>query len=122
MAASTFKQIAEFSYSAQAHILKAKLESANIEVFLRDSHTIDADPLMSQAIGGVKLFVHTQNYDQAREILTDIKLFAVSEEAPLCPNCHKERRTVGLRGILSELFPFFAKSAKCRECNAPLNT
>ena len=52
-----FKKIGEYQYSYEANIYKTKLESFGIEVFIRDSFTIDANPLISNAIGGVKLYV-----------------------------------------------------------------
>ena len=51
----TFKTIAKFQYSAEALIVKGRLEAEGIQVFLTDNHTIDTDPLVSNAIGGVKL-------------------------------------------------------------------
>ena len=43
-----------FPYSTEAQITKSKLEAEGIKVMLLDEKTIDSDPLISQAIGGVK--------------------------------------------------------------------
>lgn len=51
----TFSRVAVFQYSAEAQIIKGRLEAEGIETFLADNHTIDTDPLVSNAIGGVKL-------------------------------------------------------------------
>ncbi len=85
---TTFTRIAEFPYSAEAQIVKGKLESAGIETFLRDAVTIDSDPLLSHAIGGVKLFVRTDDVPRALAILAEVHLFPVEDTAaPFCPQC-----------------------------------
>ena len=53
----TFVTIARYQYSSEAQIVKGRLEADGIDVFLRDNITIDTDPLVSNAIGGVKLKV-----------------------------------------------------------------
>ena len=68
----TFQKIATFQYSSEALILKGKLESEGIEVFMRDNVTIDTDPLVSNAIGGVKLFVRSEDLGKAQGILSEI--------------------------------------------------
>ena len=57
-----------FDYSTSAQVLKSKLESQDIKVMLMDEKTIDSDPLISQAIGGVKLLVHNSDLDRAIEL------------------------------------------------------
>ena len=54
---SKFHKIAVYQYVAEAMLFKGKLESEGIEVFLQDENTINTDPLLSNAIGGVKLLV-----------------------------------------------------------------
>ncbi|NJW54799.1 DUF2007 domain-containing protein, partial [Salinimicrobium sp. CDJ15-91] len=55
-----FSTVAVFQYSAEAQIIKGRLESEGINSFLVDNHTIDTDPLVSNAIGGVKLKVQKE--------------------------------------------------------------
>ena len=50
-----FRKIASFQYSSEAIIYKGRLESEGIAVFMRDNFTIDTDPLVSNAVGGVKI-------------------------------------------------------------------
>ena len=85
----TFKKIGQFQYSSEAYIYKGKLESEGIEVFIRDNHTVDSDPLVSNAIGGVKLFVRQNDYEKAEIILSEISKFSVDDKGTLikCPNC-----------------------------------
>ena len=48
-----FYTITSSTYSADIQILRGKLESEGIPVFLKDENTINTDPLISDAIGGV---------------------------------------------------------------------
>ncbi len=50
---NTFIKVASFQYSSEAMIIKGRLEAEGIEVFMKDNNTIDTDPLVSNAIGGV---------------------------------------------------------------------
>ncbi|MFP4844763.1 putative signal transducing protein [Winogradskyella sp. PE311] len=85
----TFITIARFQYSSEAQIVKGRLEADGIEVFLRDNITIDTDPLVSNAIGGVKLKVLTKDTKKAKEILKAIKIHSLDDNGKpiLCPNC-----------------------------------
>lgn len=88
----TFTTIATFPYSSEAQIVKGKLQSEGIQVYLADEYTIDSDPLISQAIGGVKIQVLTTQKEEAISILKDIHSFSVDEngEAIICPNCESK--------------------------------
>lgn len=55
-----FQLLRRFQYSSEAIIYQGKLESHGVEVFLRDNHIVDTNPLYSNAVGGVKLYVKQQ--------------------------------------------------------------
>ncbi|MFP9097640.1 DUF2007 domain-containing protein [Flavobacterium sp. RHBU_24] len=86
----TFEKIAVFQYSAEAMIVKGRLEADGIDVFLADNNTIDTDTLVSNAIGGVKLFVRTADATKAKEILAEISRYAVDNNGNniICPVCN----------------------------------
>jgi DNA-directed RNA polymerase subunit RPC12/RpoP len=88
-----FTLLRRFQYTSEAIIFQGKLESQGIEVFLRDNNTIDSNPLYSNAIGGVKLFVKTEDYEKAEEVLDEVNLYVVDEEnQPVkCPKCGNEQ-------------------------------
>ena len=88
---NTFVTIARYQYSSEAQIIKGRLEADGIEVFLRDNITIDTDPLVSNAIGGVKLKVLAKDEKEARNILKSIKLYSLDDngESIKCPNCNE---------------------------------
>ena len=60
-----FYTIGSFDYPADVQIIKGKLESEGIPVFLRDENTLNSDPLISYAIGGVKLEVYSKHKENA---------------------------------------------------------
>lgn len=103
-----FKQIAEFQYATEAFIYKGKLESEEIEVFIRDHHTINADPLLSKAVGGVKLFVRKEDYEEALKIISEISNFSVNNQGQLleCPNCGAKK--IQMVNTIKDFKSFFA--------------
>ena len=88
----TFTTIAKFQYSSEAQIIKGRLESDGIQVFLSDNLTIDTDPLISNAIGGVKLKVLSKDVEKAEQILKSIQKYSLDDEGSLikCPKCNSE--------------------------------
>jgi DNA-directed RNA polymerase subunit RPC12/RpoP len=103
-----FKTIAQFQYSTEARIVKGRLEADGIPVFLSDSFTIDTDPLVSNAIGGVKLKVYARDALKAQYILQSINKYALDDEgnAISCPNCKSEN--VALFSTIKDIKSFFA--------------
>ena len=89
----TFKTIARFQYSTEAQIIKGLLEADGIHVFLSDNITIDTDPLVSNAIGGVKLKVYANQEQEAMEILETIGTYSLDDNGDpvTCPNCQGEK-------------------------------
>jgi len=117
----SFYTIAAFEYTADVQILKGKLESEGIAVFLKDEHTLNSDPLISQAIGGVKLQVFERDKERALAIYNAVRTYALDEnnQPIVCPNCKAKRSEVYYtrKGIFYKLFPFFeARKYKCLQC------
>lgn len=104
----TFKTIAKFQYSSEAQIIKGRLEADGIQVFLYDNITIDTDPLISNAIGGVKLKVLSHQVTEAEQILESINKFSIDDEgkAMKCPNCNSKK--IGLFSTIKDVKSFFA--------------
>ncbi len=128
---TTFKTIAKFQYSAEAQIIKGRLESEGIEVFLSDHLTIDTDPLVSNAIGGVKLKVLAKDALRAQHILETINKYSVDDNgnAIHCPNCNSSKVAMFstikdfksffsfMVGFLFGTLPFYAKDKyRCDDC------
>jgi hypothetical protein len=120
--ANEFYTIGSFEYPADVQIIKGRLESEGIRVFLRDENTLNTDPLISQAIGGVKLQVYTKDKDKAIAIYDEIRSYALDDNGDpvICPNCKAQRSEVyyARKGIFNKLFPFFEKKKyRCLQCN-----
>lgn len=116
-----FYTLGAFEYVADVQIIKAKLESEGIQVFLRDENTLNTDPLISTAIGGVKIQVYTSDKDKAIGIYNAIRPYATDHSGNpiVCPNCKAARSEVYYRrkGLLHKLFPFLEpKKYRCLNC------
>ncbi len=58
-----------FDNYISAHITMGRLKEEFINCYLQDEHTVTIDPLLSNAIGGIKLMVAEQQAERALEIL-----------------------------------------------------
>ena len=127
----TFKTIARFQYSTEAQIIKGRLEAEGIQVFLSDNLTIDTDPLVSNAIGGVKLKVLSTDALEAQHILESINKYSIDDEGNTlsCPNCQgnhidlfstiKDSKSLFwfIFGVLFSALPFYTRHKyKCEDC------
>jgi dihydroorotate dehydrogenase len=94
-----YKIIAVFEYSSEAHITKSKLDSEGFKTMLMDEKTIDSDPLISNAIGGVKLLVHKNDFEKALEIYNEIRAYQKDKNRNnfSCPNCKSNRILIACR-------------------------
>lgn len=128
----TFVTVARFTYSSEAKIIKGRLESDGIQTFLYDDITIDTDPFISNAIGGVKLKVAKEDEEKAKNILASISQYSVDDEgnAICCPNCDSTNieyfsNINDIKSLLHFLFgflfsglPFYSKyQYQCEDCN-----
>lgn len=128
---SKFTQIATYQFSSEAYLIKGRLESEGVKVFLQNENTINTDPILSNAVGGVKLFVNSDNVIQAKQILASIPEFSFDDKGNLltCPNCGAQKiemvTTIKdlksffafLYGLLTLSMPFYTKHKyKCENC------
>lgn len=116
-----FYTLGAFEYVADVQVIRAKLESEGIPVFLRDENTLNTDPLISSAIGGVKLQVYTKDKERATAIYNKIRSYALDPDGNpiVCPNCKAAMSEAYYqrKGILLKLFPFLeAKKYRCLNC------
>jgi hypothetical protein len=85
--------IAQFLSLPEATLAKSILESAGIESFLADDNLVRMDWLISNILGGVKLFVRSDDLEAANSILeqTSPERFDVEGIGeyiqPHCPSC-----------------------------------
>ena len=127
-----FELVGSYQYSSEAMIFKGKLESEGIEVYMKDNYTIDANPLYSTAIGGVKLLVSKKDYSKAMEIISQVSEYSLDDQNELmkCPKCGTPQINmvtsiksfkslfVYIISILIGFIPFYSKHKyKCNSCN-----
>jgi DNA-directed RNA polymerase subunit RPC12/RpoP len=109
-----------------ANILLTKLRDAGIECYLKDEYTVTIDPLLSNAIGGIKLIVRKQDENESRKLL---QIFDNDYKNKVtCPRCGshdmllvpKQSTKNFVTALASWLFSAYAVSAenvyKCSDC------
>lgn len=121
-----FVTVRTFNNYLSANMLLARLRDGGIHCFLKDEFTVTVDPILTGAVGGIKLIVDKK--DEA-EVLA---LLAVFDQEFLdqatCPNCGAHqielvpRRSAPnmITAVLSWLFSSYAISVeniyKCGIC------
>lgn len=109
-----------------ANITLTKLEDAGIECWLKDENTVTIDPLLSNAIGGIKLVVKESDAPEAIRLLQQFDEEYMS--AVKCPKCGETAITLinkpGVTNFLTAIFTWFISSYavateqvyKCGKC------
>lgn len=69
----------------EAHIALGRLEQENINCWLKDENTVTIDPILTNAIGGIKLMVAEAQVQRAMELLADTKRSYHAQNP--CPGC-----------------------------------
>lgn len=128
-----FITLKTFDSYVDAHMLKTKLESEGIPVYLFDENINTLNPLYSIATGGIKLKISASDTDNAIRIIDEIENTKYSNEQNEvinCPSCGSEelyngfKSMKGIKGVLSALvsflfmiFPVYFKVVyKCKCC------
>ena len=109
-----------------ANITLTRLHAEGIECYLKDEYSVTIDPILTNAIGGIKLVVKTQ--DEAEVIKLLAAYDAEYMKAACCPKCGscnftyiaKPGVTNFITAILTWLFASFAVAPhqvyQCGEC------
>ncbi|OSZ78874.1 hypothetical protein CAP35_11670 [Chitinophagaceae bacterium IBVUCB1] len=61
--------IAVFAVAFQAQLLKGRLEADGIPCFIKDEHTVQVNPMLNNALGGIKLQVMEEDVPTAVGLL-----------------------------------------------------
>ena len=88
--------------SIAAHLARARLDSEGIEAWVLDEHLVTYDPLISRAVGGVKVMVSQADQVAAREILAR-KAVAEPSVCPKCGSMHVTQHQAGRRSAFLTL-------------------
>ena len=68
----SFKTIAIFNYQHETVVLKHLLEQEEIPYFFENEVTLSVMPLYSNALGGIKLKVHPNDFEEVQQILDNL--------------------------------------------------
>jgi hypothetical protein len=66
-----FIQVRSYDNYIYAHIILSMLQDAGINCYLKDEYTITIDPLLSPALGGIKVMVADSQLERALELLEE---------------------------------------------------
>lgn len=116
--------------------VKHLLEEADIKYYIHDEHASSILPHMTTAIGGIKIMVADNDYENARGVIennidkieTPIEKHVYTNSKEIkCPECgsnniinsNKNRKLLTLILSLFFMFPFPVKKKyfQCQECN-----
>ncbi len=111
----------------EANMQLQQLEAEGIKAYLQDEYTVTIDPILSNAVGGIKLLVYYEQFERAREIIE--KLEADYRKTFVCPQCGSNKyyevtdtkKAVNwFSAILSSLFGNYAVTVtrvfRCFDC------
>ncbi len=130
---SKFETVTSYFDLPLAELAKAKLESEGIPCFLLNKHHVGMNWLYSNALGGVKVQVHAENLEKAKEILnadessTLVEIdddFPEPEKNDFCRRCgstnlsyiNLSRKAGAFFLLLSLPLLIFGVRYKCKDC------
>jgi hypothetical protein len=84
-----FIPVKTFDSYVTANIWLGKLQDAGIQCYLKDEYTVTIDPILSNAIGGIKLVVNPADAEAAQTLLAEFdEEYMKSVECPQCGAYH----------------------------------
>ena len=122
-----FVPLRSFDNYIEANIVLSMLMAANINCHLKDENTITIDPLLSPALGGIKLMVHHQHAERAWDLLDEAEQqYLKSIPCPVCKahalktisvtKQHKCRLSALVSMLLNGRSLEVTKMYQCTEC------
>ena len=124
---SVFIVLRTYDNYIPANMMLQRLEEEHIRAYLQDEHTVTIDPILTNAVGGIKLMVHEEQLARALELVNGFE--NTYKQAVACPRCSSNNVhfvTQGsnpmnwLSAIFSWLFGNYAMSVKnvyrCFDC------
>jgi len=135
---SNWREAISLTFPAQAHMVQGYLESEGINTILKDELTTQVNNMYSNAVGGVKVMVMDEDYENAIQILQqggyinpekqpkiEIVYRTTTTNKKQCPFCHSEN--IGKKKtpdvimlivslILGVIFPIFRRTDMCFDC------
>jgi hypothetical protein len=84
-----YQLLKTFIDPVEANITKGLLEANGIPAFICDENTITVNPILTTALGGIRLMVRSSDYKIAHAIIEDVDE-ENSKEILKCPVCGSE--------------------------------
>jgi putative signal transducing protein len=84
-----FTKVRSYDNYIPANMILSRLEQEGIKAYLQDEHTVTIDPIISNAIGGIKLMVLTDQLDRALNLIEGFE--ESYRKSGACPKCHSTR-------------------------------
>lgn len=81
-----YVELRSFDNYIEANIVMNMLRHHNINCHLKDEHIVTIDPILSPAIGGMKLMVHHAHVERAWDLMDEAEREYL-KDIP-CPVCH----------------------------------
>jgi len=124
----SFKTIARFDNPIDAHLLRVELENEGFDVFIADEHLVSIQPLYSNAVGGVKVQVRSEDSEKALLFLNEQRKVQNKMVCPACGSIHIQRNFKTLRSgksflsyliaLITLTYPLFTKRInRCSDCH-----
>lgn len=123
----TFVELRSFDNYIEANIVLNRLQYFDINCHLKDENIVTIDPLLSNAIGGIKLMVHHAHVERAWNMLKEVE--AEYLETIACPVCrahslemvtvtkqHRSRFSAIASMLLNGHSLEVTKFYRCKEC------
>jgi len=135
---TNWREAISLTFPTQAHMVQGYLESEGITTMLKDEMTAQVNNMYSNAVGGVKVMVRDEDYENAQLLLhkggyintekvskIEIVYCNKSTNKKQCPFCHSEN--IGKKKspdvimlIVSLIFgmiaPIFRRTDMCFDC------
>ena len=74
-----------FDNYIDANLMMGRIEEAGINCWLKDEQTVTLNPILGNAVGGIKLMINKNDIDKGTEMLTALK--EIKRKSFACPNC-----------------------------------
>ena len=114
-----FELLTTYDNYVPAHIAMGRLQEEGINCWLKDENTLSIDPLLNNALGGIKLMVAQEQLVRARKILQQMEQeYRDTLTCPLCGShdfvkLDKLEKEPGLLSMVTRFF--MGKDAKDEE-------
>lgn len=77
-----------YSHAMEAQMACGALQAAGIDARIADEHLVTQDWLLSNVVGGVRVQVPAERFDEAQALIAEIDARGLEKEAEgACPNC-----------------------------------